>query len=236
LAEKKISRRDLLKEPDEFMTWTARTVQYFRDNPRQASTAVSVAFAVVLVVLAYYAYNQHQKSAAHDLFEKAYSDYQRTSLLPEAEQPQKWDKCLAAFEQTAANYGSLPQGELATLYSGHVLYNKGDYKAAAERYEKMQSTALAVKGLGNLATYHLAMTRMAMGDNEQAVLLFDKLTKNTSSPYRRESYASIAKIYLTTGKTKEALQAYKQYLKMFPQAPDAAFVRAKIAGLAGEES
>jgi hypothetical protein len=35
-------------------------------------------------------------------------------------------------------------------------------------------------------------------------------------------------------KNKEAVQAYRQYLKMFPEAPDAAFVKARIADLTGE--
>jgi len=37
------------------------------------------------------------------------------------------------------------------------------------------------------------------------------------------------------GKNKEAVQAYRQYLKMFPQAPDAPFVRTRIADLSTPE-
>ncbi len=236
MAEKKISRKDLLNEPDEFMTWTASAIQYGREHPGHVSTALTVAICIVVAVFAGYGYLQYRKSVAHELFEKAYLDYRKASITPEADQAKAWDRCLAEFEQVSRKYGSLPSGELGLLYAGHVLYKKGDYKGAAQSYEKMQSTSLAAKGLGPLVTYHQAMTAMAMGDNEQAILFFDRLAKNTKSPYLREAYSSIAKIYLATGKNKEALQAYKQYLKMYPQAPDAASVRAKIAGLAGEES
>jgi regulator of sirC expression with transglutaminase-like and TPR domain len=34
------------------------------------------------------------------------------------------------------------------------------------------------------------------------------------------------------GKNKEAVQAYRQYLKMFPEAPDAAYVKGRISEIA----
>ncbi len=236
MAEKKISRKELLKGPDEFLTWSAKTVQYVQDNPRKAFTAVAAVLAIFVVSMAHYAYRQYQISAGHETLENACAQYRKAVGSAEPVEPQAWDKILADFDLVVQKYGSSPAGEAALLYSGHVLYKKNDFKGALERYEKMQSTSLAEKGFASLIMYHMAMTRMAMGDYEQAVVLFDRLAKNTGSPYRREAYASIAKIYLTTGKNKEALQAYKQYLKMFPQAPDAPFFRARIAGLAGEES
>ncbi|MEW6347925.1 MAG: tetratricopeptide repeat protein [Thermodesulfobacteriota bacterium] len=236
MAEKKISRKELLKEPDEFLTWSAKTVQYVEQNPRKAYTAVAVVVAIFALAMAYYSYGQYQIRAGHEALEKVYAQYRQASESTEDVAPDTWDKILADFDAVIQKYGSSPASEVALLYSGHVLYKKDDLKGALQRYEKMQSTSLAEKGLGSLVIYHIAMTRMAMAEYEQAVQLFDSLAKNTGSPYRREAYASIAKIYLTTGKNKEALQAYKQYLKMFPQAPDAAFVRVRIAGLAGEES
>jgi outer membrane protein assembly factor BamD (BamD/ComL family) len=122
---------------------------------------------------------------------------------------------------------------MALLYSGHVLYQKKDFKGAIERYERMKGTNIVKNGLGSLVMYHMAMTRLAMNEYEAAKLLFDQLAKETSSPYRREACASIAAIYEAQGKKKEAVQAYRQYLKMFPKAPDAPYVRARMATLSG---
>jgi regulator of sirC expression with transglutaminase-like and TPR domain len=41
----------------------------------------------------------------------------------------------------------------------------------------------------------------------------------------------MAGIYEAMGKTKEAAQTYRQYLKMFPEAPDAPYIKARIADL-----
>ena len=120
---------------------------------------------------------------------------------------------------------------MALLYSAHVLYKMKDYKGALDRYSRMKATSLVENGLAGLVMYHLAMTRLAMTDYEAAKSLFDRLSKDPESPYRREACASIGAIYEAQDKKKEAVQAYRQYLKMFPQAPDAAYIRARMAAL-----
>ena len=95
----------------------------------------------------------------------------------------------------------------------------------------MEGGENAGEGLRQLFWYHVAQTRMALKQYDQAMGLFEKLSKDTDSPYRREAFASTARIYELTGRTKEAVQAYKQYLKMFPEAPDAAYVKARVAEL-----
>ena len=108
---------------------------------------------------------------------------------------------------------------------------KKDYRGALDRYTRMKTTGLVEKGLGSLVLYHIAMTRQALKEYEGALSLFDQLSKDTNSPYRREAVASIAGIYEAMGKTKEAAQTYRQYLKMFPEAPDAPYIKARIADL-----
>ena len=83
------------------------------------------------------------------------------------------------------------------------------------------------RGLGSLVLDHIAMTQFALKDYDKAVVLFDQLSKDSNSPYRREAYGMVARVYELMGKNKEAVQAYRQYLKTFPEAPDAAFVKAE---------
>jgi predicted negative regulator of RcsB-dependent stress response len=233
LAEKKIKRKDLLKEPDEFLTISTRVIRHAKENPRMYISGAVVAVLVALAVLAWFAYQNHRNAASHEMFEKAYHSYEEIAQQ-ESVSPEKLDKVFEQFDQVAKDYGSLPSGEMALLYSGHVLYKKQDYKGSLERYTRMQNTHLVKSGLGPLVMYHIAMTRMALKEYDQALALFDQLSNDNSSPYRREAAASVAKIYELMGKNKEAVQAYRQYLKMFPEAPDATFVRTRIMDLSAK--
>ncbi len=231
MAAKKISRKELLKEPDEFLTTSAKVLQFIQGNPRVGVIACVLVLAVVVAVVAAYGYLEGAKNTSHDLFEKAYRSYRAAVFSEKPVPPEKWDRLFKLFNIIAEEYPSWPAGESALLYSGHVLYEKKEYKAALERYDRMRSTELVKSGLGGLVMYHRGMTLLAMKKFEPAVTILEELTKDPNSPYRREAFASIAGVYETMGKKKEAIQTFRQYLKMFPKAPDAALVKARIAKL-----
>lgn len=234
MAEKKISRKELLKEPDEFLTTSAKAVMYAQENPRRVVFGAAVILVCVLVAAGLYLVRKNQETKSERLFDQAFQQYQAITFAPEEPSAEKLDKILSEFELVAKDYSSLPAGEMAVLYSGHVLYRKKDFKGALEMYERMQSTKIARTGLEALVLYHMAMTRFALKDYEKAEALFTQLSKDPNSPYRREAFAAIARIYESMAKNKEAAQAYKQYLKMFPEAPDAAFIRARLAELSAQ--
>lgn len=234
MAEKKISRKELLKEPDEFLTLSAQTIAYVRDNPQRVAFGALIVILSVAAVLGYLWYQKQQALWAHEQFQKALNNYEATMYAPTPPTDEKLNQLFNEFNRLAQDFSSLPPGEMALLYSGHVMYKKKDYKAALERYEKMKSASVLRKGLEPLVLYHTADTLFRLADYDKALAIFGQLTKETNSPYRREAYAFIARIYETTNRNKEAVQAYRQYLKIFPEAPDAAFVKARIADLASQ--
>lgn len=234
MAEKKLTRKELLKEPDEFLTITGRVIRYTRERPRRVAAGCALVVIVVLAAAGFYYHQKNREVRSHELFDQMSREYEVAAQSPTQPTPQKLDELLAEFDSLTREYSSLPAGEMALLYSGHVLYMKQDYKGALERYARMQSTNLVKSGLGSLVLYHIAMTQLALKEYDKAVMLFDQLSKDSNSPYRREAYGAVARAYELMGKNKEAVQAYRQYLKMFPEAPDAAFVKARIAEMSGQ--
>lgn len=231
MAEKKISRKELLKEPDEFLTYTGIALQYIREHPRQATAAGIAVVLVILCGLGFYYYQHYRERKSHELLQQAIKAYEAITQVDRQLPTEKLDQLLASFDYIAATYPSLLAGEQATLYAGHVLYLKKDYVRALEKYQRLQASSLARKGLAALIFYHIGRTYLAMNEYDKAVLIFDQLAKDPDCPYRREAYGSIARIYEMMNKKKEAVQSYRQYLKIFPEAPDAAFVKSRIEEL-----
>ncbi len=233
MAAKKTTRKELLNEPDEFITISTRVATYVRQNRRSAGYGAVAFLAAVLAAILVHGYFKQRNLMSHELFEKAYQQYAIVTLSEKDVPKDKLETLFKEFDLIARDYGSLLAGEKALLYSAHLLYRMKDYQGALDRYAKMKSTSLVRQGLGSLVTYNLAMTRLAMKEYEAAKELFEQLAKDNESPYQREACASVAAIYEAMGKNKEAVQAYRQYLKMFPQAPDAPYVRARIAEISG---
>lgn len=234
MAKEKVSRKELLKEPDEFLTVSARAIEYAQNNPRRIITAVAIIILAVVAVIAYLSYRQNRLEASQALYSQALYAYVEAVGGKEEPSDKRLEDIYAMFDRIAREYGSYPTGEMALLYTGHILFKQGRYEEALKRYTEMKSTGLVQEGLESLVMYHLAATRLAMKDYDAARDLFSELAKDPNSPYAREAYSSIAGIYEVQGKTKEAIQAYRQYLKMFPQAPDAPYVRSRIADLSAQ--
>ena len=187
MAAKKITRKELLKEPDEFITTSAQIIQYARQNPKKVLIISVVVVVGLLAAAGFYAYQRQGKLASHELFERALMEYQMLDISGQAPNDEQLDKILAQFETIARDYSSFPAGDMALLYSGHVLYRKNDFRAALDRYTRMQTTNLVKEGMGPLVLYHTAMTLFALKDYEQATIIFDQLSKDTNSPYSQRS-------------------------------------------------
>jgi tetratricopeptide (TPR) repeat protein len=182
-----------------------------------------------------YSYRQHRRIAGHELFQKAYRNYRMVLMARVKPSDKALKQLFKQFDAILSEYPSEPAGERALLYTGHVLYMMKDYKGALERYSRMKSTSLVKAGLGDLILYNMGMTRLAMKDYEAAKDLLGQLSRDGDSPYRRDASATIGGIYEAMGKKKEAVQAYRQYLKMFPKAPDAPYIRARMSALVAPE-
>ena len=231
VAEKKVSRKELLNEPDEFISTTSRVITYARENPNLLISCIVASVLAVVIGLGIYAYQSKKESRGHELFQVASRNFERESTSNDKPNKETLEKLLTEFDSIAKDYGGYVSGDLALLYSGHVSYKTGNYESALERYTKTLNTSLAKHGFGPLIQYNMGQTLFALKNYDKALALFDQFSRDITSPYRREAHVKMAKIYEALGKNKEAVQAYRQYLKIFPEAPDADFVKARIAQL-----
>lgn len=231
MAEKKLSRKELLNEPDEFLSTTGQILKYAKDNPNLLVSCVVVFVLALVIGLGIYAYQSKKDARGHELFEIASRSFEQASAGDNQPSKEILQKLLSEFDTIAKDYAGYVSGDLALLYSGHVSYKSGDYEHALERYNRTMNTSLAKHGFGPLIQYNIAQTLFVLKNYDKALALFDQFSRDITSPYRREAHVSMARIYEILGKNKEAVQAYRQYLKIFPEAPDADFVKARIAQL-----
>ena len=59
MAEKKVTRKELLKEPDEFLTTSAQVIRYTREHPRSVALGCALVVIGLLAVAGVYYYQKH---------------------------------------------------------------------------------------------------------------------------------------------------------------------------------
>ena len=132
------------------------------------------------------------------------------------------DDALAAFEDYNKSYpGDVNVlGELARLYD-----EKGD-KAKAEAFKK-EFASKGGKIIGE--TYNEAVKAFNSGDMQQAIVLFKRAIQE--DPNEADAVRELGRTLANTGDYKGAIDQFKTYLKMKPDAKDAAEVQSWIKAL-----
>ena len=107
MAEKKLTRKELLKEPDEFLTITGRVIRYTREHPRPVTVGCALVVIVVLAGRSFYYHQKNREVRSHELFDQVSREYEVAVQSPQQPTPQKLDKLLAEFDSLAREYNLL---------------------------------------------------------------------------------------------------------------------------------
>lgn len=124
----KIDRKKLLKEPDEFLTFSDRAVRWAKAHGRAlglSTGAVVLVLAVVLGIQAYLNYRQAQGAAALAQAFGAYAE----AVMGQAE-PAQAAQAITALEAVVRQYGATDAGLQASLALGGLHLRQGQYDAA----------------------------------------------------------------------------------------------------------
>ena len=72
----KLTRKQLLKEPDEFITFSGKLIQWLTTYKRQATLAAGVVFVLLVATAGFQAYLHHAENKASALLTESLAQYQ----------------------------------------------------------------------------------------------------------------------------------------------------------------
>ena len=71
MAKKRVTRKQLLKEPDEFMTFTGKLIQFGRKYDKQLTYAACAFFIIIIGLTAFRFFSNRAENTASDLLRQA---------------------------------------------------------------------------------------------------------------------------------------------------------------------
>jgi len=229
-----VTRKELLKEPDEFITTTSSIMKWIRENPRRFAAGVTILLLILAAGFGLYFWKNYREQTAMSAYIKAGSDAKRVS-------------------EVAGAYADTKAGKLSKLRLAGLAYAKGDtaeairnagefidtwgsedilvYQAMlimARAYMDRKEYAKALPSLDSCITgaqgvvkeeamYTKAVALKALGKNKEAAVLLGDLVKLTAeaglsrelfqpepSPYRSLAAVALAEMSTTAGVSLDA--------------------------------
>jgi tetratricopeptide (TPR) repeat protein len=230
MAEKKISRKKLLKEPDEFITTTGKVVRLVRENQRQIFIYGIVAVAVIAAGILGYSYFSWQEGKAQaiqqqgvQIYQEAYS--QTGNIEKEKE---NFKKALEKFKEAWNVYSRGKAGQVSQIYMGNCYYAMQEYDAAIQAY-----TACLDGAFRPIAAQGIGYGYEAKGDYAKAMESFQRNAEGDSNPYQEEGLLGVARCYEALKQPAKALETYQKALTKNPKSKMAEFMQWKVSELKG---
>lgn len=224
-----VSRKKLLKEPDEFITFSARALAWSRQNSKLVVGGAVVLLVLLAAALGFRAWRISQAGQAAAALAPLTEKY----LEVVAGVGEKHDLAAleAGFSQVAQEYSSTLDAQRAVLSLGDLYYRQAKYEQAAKTFQKIvqemdppaQIAPLAWHGWGQC----LEAEKDYLGAAESYARAIALAGPNLGQLYSLDR----ARVLAAAGQKAQAVELYRQVLASSPDAPSAKQARFQLAQL-----
>ena len=230
MAGKKVSRKKLLKEPDEFISITGKVIQFLRGHQRQFILAGVIALAALAAAAGGFSYFRWQEGKAREVQEQGFKLYEEAFGKGGNTEGEKesYRKAQEKFREALAVYSRGNTGQVSHLYIGHCRYALKEYDQAIEAYSRCLTSPFRPTALDGIGYCY-----EAKGDFTRALEHYQKNTEEKHSPFQGEGLLGMARCYEALNQKPKALETYQKALAKNPKSNMAQFIQRKIGELKG---
>jgi tetratricopeptide (TPR) repeat protein len=227
---KKIIKKKL-KEPDEFITLTERTYLFIN---RQYKSIAMGGIIVLILVLSFFFFQRWEKKNeenAYQIFNLTVETYQMVSTPYREASIQDYKNILEKFNEAITKFPKTSSGKLSILYKGNIHLRLGEFEEAIKAYESFLQKGGKKKLYRSLAIEGLGYSFEGKKDYEKAVNAFQKVIDLGESFQLGNAYLGMGRCYEKLGKNKEAIENYKNFLKVSQKSQMTNIILRKISNL-----
>jgi tetratricopeptide (TPR) repeat protein len=210
---RKIAKKKL-KEPDEFITFTERAYLFLTLHSKPVAAGVVIVLVLILAVFFYQRWEKKKEGDAYQMFALALEAYQATSTPYREGTPQQYRDVLQKFDEIVTEFPRTSGGKLSMLFKGNLHLRMGEYEEAIKAYDVFLQKAGREKLYRIFAMEGLSYSYEGKKDYEKALSAYQKIVELGESFQRADAYLGRGRCYEKLGKNKEALENYKNFLKV----------------------
>ncbi|MFC1535490.1 tetratricopeptide repeat protein, partial [Thermodesulfobacteriota bacterium] len=134
MPKTKVSRKELLKKPDEFITFSARVIIYAREHSRQVGYLGAVVVGLILIYLGINTYMNYVNKKGQNMYNMAY--YTIVKNLGVEKNQEDLKKSEELFNQVIDKYGISKAARLALPELAYVKFLQKEYDEAISKYQE----------------------------------------------------------------------------------------------------
>lgn len=205
--KRRVTRKELLKEPDEFMTFTGKLIQFARDYQKQLLYGLSAVVLTVIIISGVRLFIGYNESNASKQLEQAMSLQAENRLKNKDLNEVKF-----SFQEIADKYSRYEGGKLARIMYANICYETGDFDAAISSYEKALRDFEEDPSISLFIQSSLAYAYEAKSEFPSAAEYFEKVATSPETFLKDEALFNLGRIYAKMGEAEKSKKAFEDIL------------------------
>jgi tetratricopeptide (TPR) repeat protein len=227
MAKKRMSRaiKKKLKEPDEFITFSAKILNFVAENKNRV-LIISVVFLIIIsMLIGIRGYFIKSEKKAFTLMAKSMAEY-RTAL--------KENKNNSALQEVYNNlngildkYSVMHAKKFAKVYLANISFQNKDFEKAIELYTDALNDFSNDPLIKNLILNSLACSYEEKNDYKSAVSYFEMIVSGNNLFMKDEALFNLGRLYAAMGEPDKSRNAFASIIDNYPDYLHIGLVKAK---------
>ena len=224
---KKITRKQLLNQPDEFLTLSGRLFQYSVEH-KYHLLAVLGGIIVLVLIISGYRFNMMKK--ADEAFARLDRGQRKYETLLQAEGPQKaYEQVREDFQDLLENYAGQTGGKFARLIFADIAYRGGQPDEAINLYSE------ALNDFADVFYRHSILIGLGYAyeekkDLKKALSYFQQVAAASDSVLRAEALFNTGRLHAALGEIEKSKTSFQLLSAEQPDSLYAELARERSAG------
>ncbi len=214
LRGKRITRKQLLKEPDKVITTTGRLFQLAQEYRKQLSVFVVVALLVIGAISSIQYFVDRSERAAFTAFDKAVAKYATVSNQKNA--AEALFDVREDFTAILREHSGRKAGKLAQLFFANICFKGGDIDASIPLYETAVQDFKDIQEMQSLALNGLAYAFENKGEGVKAIGTYQEILSQDGALGKDEALFNLGRLYAESGNTKASTESYEKLISDHP--------------------
>ncbi len=225
---KKVSRKQLLKEPDEFITFTGKLIRLGRTYQKQMVLVLGITVAVLLIFSLLKFFSDRAENKAFTLLNLATDKY--NSIVASQDPVAALKEVEKDFDHILEKYHRYQGGRIARVKYAHFCYHAGEYDKAAGLYAQALNDVGKNPFIRNIILNGLGYSYKALKDYETSAKYFEMIISSDNPMLKDEALFNLSKLYRILGKENKRSEMLEKIVSDYPESIYFELAKDQISG------
>jgi len=226
MVKEKMTRKELLKGPDEFLTVSGRAVLYVKEHAKPFKVAGYVLVGAALVYLGVNYYLNYANRKGQEAYDAAYYEVIKVKEIKADDEALK--KSEELFKKVITDHGLSKASRLAPPQVAHLKFLEKKYDEAITLYQAFLKEVPENTVYRSLALLALAASYEGQGDFGKAIEALQKILSSSENSFKEQATLNLARVYGLSNQPEKAKETLKEFIEKYKNSPFLSMAKARL--------